>query len=201
MAYLFIDTTSNLKIGLLSEEMKWMSLHNLDEKKPSEIIHKIIHESLLANNLSIKEISKVIACAGPGSYTGMRLSEGIVQVVELAGVPANTFYHFDLPNFLGVKKYFWVATAFKGEYFIFLFDNAVITKKLVKKEDLKLELSKYEDFAAFALAPDENLPAHFRFTTTEIVNNPEKYMKEVIARNTRDHAFYYRSVDEEFKIK
>lgn len=201
MAYLFIDTTSNLKIGILSEECRWLEIQNLEEKKPSEVIHKIIHESLLKHELSLDMITKVIACAGPGSYTGMRLSEGIVQVMELSGIHALTFYHFDLPHFLGFEKYIWVATAFKGEYYIFQYDQGVITKTLVLKENLSEALNQYVSFEKFALVPDPLYPDGFRFTSQEIVNNPEKYMSKVMERNIRDQAYYYRTVEEEFKIK
>lgn len=201
MAYLFIDTTSNLKIGILSEECRWIEVLNLEEKKPSEVIHKLIYESLIKHDLSLDKVSKVIACAGPGSYTGMRLSEGIVQVLELSGMHALTFYHFDLPKFLGIKKYIWVATAFKGEYYIFKYDHGEIQKTLVLKDQLNEELLKLKDFEMFALAPDPIYPSGMRFTSIEIVENSEKYIPKVIERDQRDQAYYYRTVEEEFKIK
>lgn len=201
MAYLFIDTTSNLKIGILSEDCRWIELHHLEEKKPSEVIHKIIYESLLKHDLSLDKITKVIACAGPGSYTGMRLSEGIVQVLELSGIHTLTFYHFDLPLFLGIKKYIWVATAFKGEYFIFQYDQGNISKTLVLRENLAEALNQYKEFEKYALVTDPLYSEDFKFTSQEIVDKPEKYIPKVIERDQRDQAYYYRTVEEEFKIK
>lgn len=201
MAYLFIDTTSNLKIGILSHECRWIDIQSLQEKKPSEVIHKIIYESLLAHDLSLDKVDKVITCAGPGSYTGMRLSEGIVQVMELSGIPSVSFLHFDLPIFLGEEKFVWIASAFKGEYFIYEYNHGNIQKHFVSKDLLSDELKKFSDYKFYALEPDTNLPGISTFTSHEIVNNPEKYMLKVLEKNQRNPAYYYRTVDEEFKIK
>ncbi len=201
MAYLFVDTTSNLKIGILSEKYQWICIHNLEVKKPSEVIHRLIYDSLLEHGLTIKSITKVITCAGPGSYTGMRLSEGIVQVLELAGVSATSFYHFDLPQLLGFNKYIWVASAFKGEFFIYQYNFGKVVKKLVLKDNLADELLLFKDFEKFALLPDSNGLYEYKCTSEEIVNNPEKYISKVIERNQRDQAYYYREIEEEFKIK
>jgi len=198
---LFIDTTSNLKIGILDSNCHWVHFENLDVKKPSEVIHKIIYDSLENKKLKIADIKKILTCAGPGSYTGMRLSEGIVQVLELNGSKACTFFHFEIPLLQGVENYIWVATAFKGEYFIYHYDNGVIQKHLKVLNELPQFLQQFSHLKKYSLTEDVNLGSEFIPTSKLIVDNPEKYLPEVLRREHREPAYYYRTVEEEFKIK
>ncbi|MCK6593736.1 MAG: hypothetical protein L6Q33_00930 [Bacteriovoracaceae bacterium] len=198
---LFIDTTSNLKIGILDKDCHWLHFENLDVKKPSEVIHKSIYDALQDKNLKISDIKKILTCAGPGSYTGMRLSEGIVQVLELNGAKACTFFHFEIPLLQGIQNYIWVATAFKGEYFIYHYDNGVVQKHLKLLNELPHFLLQFSQEKKYCLVDDPNLGAEFTPTSKLIVENPEKYLPVVLKREHREPAYYYRTVEEEFKIK
>ena len=157
MYYLFLDTTSKLKIGLLSKELKWIELLNIEEKKPSEVIHGHLFHLLKKNNLDLKQCLKIITCAGPGSYTGMRLSEGIVQVLELAGLETCTFFHFNMPRHQGLQKFIWIATAFKGEFFFHVADGDTHTQFLVSKDELNKTIEKFQDYPKFTLSQDMHL--------------------------------------------
>ncbi len=201
MNYLFLDTTTNLKIGLLDQDFKWKKLLDLETKKPSEVIHKLIYDLLQEYQLKIKDIHSVITCAGPGSYTGMRLSEGIVQVLDLEGISITSFYHFELPSFNEKNdEYLFATSAFKGEYYLYSFKNSEISKKLVLKEDLeKFLIDNYKNVSnRFTLKSDELL-TNFHSTSALIVDNPELYFPKIVKRNLKQSAYYFRTIEEEFK--
>ncbi len=197
MAYLFIDTTSILTIGVLDSKCQWLALKKIETKKPSETIHFLIDEMLKSLNLEIKNLLKVITCSGPGSYTGMRLSEGIVQILELAGTSACTFYHFELPSLSSKNPYFWISNAFKNEFFVYEWNESEGSSKLYSKDEF--EALNFEGKTVYKLSGDEKLKK-FRSTDELIVNNPEIYFPVILKRNERKNAFYYRSIEEEFKI-
>ncbi len=201
MNYLFLDTTTNLKIGLLDSNFKWKKLLNLETKKPSEVIHKYIYDLLQEFQLKIKDINTVITCAGPGSYTGMRLSEGIVQILEFEGVNVTSFYHFELPSFNeSNKEYLFATTAFKGEYYLYHYINGKIDKKLILKDELKSFLNDhYKNITQkFTLNADELL-TNFDSTSSLIVDKPEIYFPKIKDRNLKQAAYYFRTIEEEFK--
>ena len=101
-----------------------------------------MHRLLEANSLSLNEIDEVFLINGPGSYTGIRISEGVGQVLELADKKIYSFHHFIVPQTLGIEKGHWVSNAFKGEYFIYSWESANSKKELVLKDDC--DLSKLE---------------------------------------------------------
>ena len=43
---LFLDTTSGITVGLLSEENAWLAYEFIDGQKGSAVIHGIIHKAL-----------------------------------------------------------------------------------------------------------------------------------------------------------
>jgi len=191
MHYLFLDTTNGLTIGLLNQDLHWLSFEKRAEKKPSEVVHTLINEQLLKFNLKITEIT-LITIAGPGSYTGMRLSEGIAQMFKVCGIKILSFFHFEVPFFVGVDTGKWIAPAFKGEYFIYSWQNRKTEKKLVRETELQIPNQFYsnQDFIN-----DQQI-----INTTDLIQqNPTKVFAAVLERNEFHPAYYFRSLEEEFK--
>jgi tRNA threonylcarbamoyladenosine biosynthesis protein TsaB len=189
MNYLFLDTTNGLTIGLLSDKIEWLFYEKLSEKKPSEVIHSKINKILESHKISFKEIT-LITLAGPGSYTGMRLSEGIAHILKLCDVPVISFFHFEVPSMLGVKSGKWVTNAFKGQFFIYEWNGEVSNKKLVDSLDLNAEIYSNSFF-------DSNLK--IILTDDLIKDNAKEIFQKVISRNEFLPAYYFRTLDEEFK--
>ena len=79
---LFLDTTFGITVGLLDDQNEWLDYSFVDGQKGSAVIHKIILDLLEKNNLSIKNVKALFQIAGPGSYTGMRVSDGISQIFD-----------------------------------------------------------------------------------------------------------------------
>lgn len=193
MHSLFVDSTSGLIIGLLDAHFNWVEYIGLDEKKPSEIIHHEIFNLLIRHQLKLEEMQCFIS-SGPGSYTGMRLSEGLAQVFELSKIPVYSFYHFDVPRLSGIEKGFWATNAFKGQVFIYDWNGEVTEKHLVNKADFQIENEK----SGFTLDTIDPLFANLISTKNLIKTRAPAIFKTVRQQELRMAPYYFRSLDEEF---
>ncbi len=190
MSYLFLDTTNGLTIGLLDRELSWIEYIYSDHKKPSELIHKLIQELCLKWNIDYSK-STLISIAGPGSYTGMRLSEGVAQISKICGMKVYSFFHFEVPALMGIDHGCFYANAFKGQLFKYSWAKATNSIALIDSK------KPSEDFFYSAeVFNGEN----FQLTSELIKNNPQKIFERVISRGEFFPAYYFRSLDEEFKV-
>jgi tRNA threonylcarbamoyladenosine biosynthesis protein TsaB len=190
---LFIDSTSGLVIGLLDSDYSWLEYLSLDEKRPSEIIHYEIFNLLTKYNLNLSDMQCFIS-SGPGSYTGMRLSEGLAQVFELYKIPVYSFFHFDIPRFSGIPKGFWVTNAFKGQVFIYNWHENFIEKNLINKNSYQIE----NETLGYTLDNLDPLFTNLSSTKKLIKENAPAIFKELKSLNSRVAPYYFRSLEEEF---
>lgn len=191
MHYFFLDTTNGLTIGLLNKNLQWLSFEKRDEKKPSEVVHTIINDQLVKYNLKVNEIT-LISIAGPGSYTGMRLSEGIAQMFKVCGVKILSLFHFEVPAIIGITQGSWISPAFKGELFVFNWNDKSSTKNLVKESGFIFPSDFYSN---------QSFKDDLQVTSTSklIEQNPKIVFEYVLNRNEFHPAYYFRSLEEEFK--
>lgn len=194
MHSLFVDTTLGLDVGLLDSDYTWVEYLSLDEKKPSEIIHHEIYNLLKKYDLNLEDMQCFIS-SGPGSYTGMRLSEGFAQVFELYKIPVYSFYHFNVPKLSGIKKGFWATNAFKGQVFVYNWQEDTDEQILINKDLFKLEAGK----SGFTLDTNDILFSSLTSTKKMIFNGPHLIFEKIKNEKLRMQPFYFRSLDEEFK--
>jgi len=190
MSYLFLDSSSSLDIGLLDEGFNWLNYKSIKEKKISSIIHKKIDKLTDGNHLDLKG---VFICSGPGSYTGMRVVEGIAQIYKWLGLPVYSFYHFELPAIRGVRSGSWVSEAFKGEVFEYIWEGQDINKKLVPYDNFKPNqdslFSKEHSFLSYKCQ-----------STKELLKEESSFVFEKIKEmNKHLPIYYYRIIEEEFR--
>ncbi len=194
MYSLFIDTTSGLEIGLLDSSFTWLEYTSVKDLKPSEVIHYKIFELLKKYNLNITQI-RCFVSSGPGSYTGMRLSEGLAQVFEMNGMKVYSFYHFEVPMLIGIIRGFWTTNAFKGQVFIYNWSEGISEKELINKELLSISDANL----GFTI---DNTEANFtKLTSTKelIKNQASKLFLKLLEKNMRVEPYYFRTLDEEFR--
>jgi tRNA threonylcarbamoyladenosine biosynthesis protein TsaB len=191
---LFVDSTSGLVIGLLDPNYSWVEYITLDEKKPSEIIHFEIFNLLKKYDLNLFEM-KCFVSSGPGSYTGMRLSEGLAQVFELEHMQVYSFYHFNVPEYCGIVSGFWATNAFKNQVFIYNWNDNKFEKKLLNKADFTIDNEKN----GFTLDGKDPLFCHLASTKNLIKNQAPEIFSKVSAQQLRVAPYYFRSLDEEFR--
>lgn len=194
MHSLFVDSTSGLVIGLLDSKFNWVEYKSLDEKKPSEIIHFEIFNLLKKYNLELLNM-RCFVSSGPGSYTGMRLSEGLAQVFELSQMQVYSFYHFDVPRLSGVLKGFWATNAFKGQVFIYNWDGDNVDKQLVEKDSFAI----VDKTLGFTLDESDSSFAGLATTRDLIKNESAKIFSNVFEQKLRVPPYYFRSLEEEFR--
>lgn len=178
MYSLFIDTTAGLTIGLLDESFSWKSFDISADNKPSETIHTKIFNLLNQYQLQLKDI-RLFYIAGPGSYTGMRLSEGLADIVKWNEIETFSFYHFDIPKYLGIKKGQWITNAFKKEIFSYTWDENIESKEL---------LAECLNEEAFTLQKTQEF----------IKQMPVEIFSKVVLLNEKKETYYFRTLEAEF---
>ncbi|MBY0414182.1 MAG: hypothetical protein K2Q18_08455 [Bdellovibrionales bacterium] len=196
MHSLYVDSTSGLVIGLLDSNFKWVEYHDTLEKKPSEVIHIEIYNLIKKYNLDLKNMNFFFS-AGPGSYTGMRLGEGIAQVLEWSAKNVFSFHHFDVPRIAGIKKGFWVTNAFKGQIFNYNWDTekGSSEKELVDSDNFLIT----DPELGFTLSSDVKGFEHLRTTKDLIKSSSELIFAKIYKDKMREAPYYFRTLEEEFK--
>ncbi len=194
MYSLFIDSTAGLDIGLLDSKLDWVEYHSLDEKKPSEVIHTEIYQLVQKYNLDLKDM-RLFVTSGPGSYTGMRLSEGLAQIFEMSQLPVYSFCHFEVPRLTGISHGYWVTNAFKGQVFIFRWNGDESEKTLINKTDFTIEDQK------LGYTLDKADPLFEGLSTTKglIKKEATVLFKKVLDLKMRVPPYYFRTLEEEFR--
>lgn len=194
MHSLFVDSTSGLVIGLLNPQYEWVECLEFDEKKPSEIIHFEIFNLLKKYDLELNKIRAFVS-NGPGSYTGMRLSEGIAQILELSQMPVYSFYHFDVPRFSGILAGFWVTNAFKGQVFVYTWDKESQDKHLIDKGSFAMKSIS----SGYTLDLTDPLFSTLISTKRLIKEQPSRIFSYVAENKIREAPYYFRTLEEEFR--
>lgn len=204
MTSLFIDTSHHLHLGLLNEEGNWLDYFHKLETKNASTLHSKIYEMCSALGLSVKEIKNVYLGMGPGSYTGIRMAEGIGQIFSIASVQIFSFYHFDIPRIIGIEKGIWLSKAFKGEYFLFQWENEQISQSLKKDNEIQNYLKKFldQDFQIFTNCVEsiDILDCPIVETSRLIKDFSSIIFPALLKSKSTRSPFYYRTLEEEFSV-
>ncbi len=201
MAWLYTDTTSHVILGILSEKLEWLEYTEITNKKSTSDLHFLIHQMLESHKLNFEILEGYLFAAGPGSYTGMRVSEGIAQVLEWQNINVYSFYHYELSKITGTSSGIWFSEAFKGEYFLFNCETEEI--ELVNKEifltrvnDSKIDIcTHFKNETIYSLIQS---PHKIKLTGEWIQKNPKNIFSYIISRKQRVAPLYYRNEDKEF---
>lgn len=204
MVSVFVDTSFFLTVGILNEKWEWVEYKKISDTKSSAIIHRLIHDLLEKNGLSVKDIGRIIQVAGPGSYTGVRLAEGLSQIFALNGIEVSSFYHFDVPRYLGVRNGLWMVKAHKGELFVHKWDGDKEENELIKEKDIDQYLSNENLYTHYESSFDllkkkmGITDLSFKETGTMIEKNSSSLFDTIVSQDIRKGPFYFRSIDQEF---
>lgn len=196
MAYLFVDTSHLLHYGILDEKFNWIANEVVDTKKTSEILHEKIRAMLVENKLEISDLTALITIAGPGSYTGMRVGEGLAQIFELDGIDVFSFYSSDIPMILGDNEAHWAFPAFKKEYYIRTSDKEV----LVSEGEFKSSYAEAVDNShLYTHGVNEISDICLKNTRDLLIESPTLIFEAVVSGRYRKKPYYFRPLDVEFK--
>ena len=204
MSYLYLDTSDHLIVGLLDHSLEFLNLTEIPEKKSSGIIHKVIFEILQQHQIGPLELKGIIQVAGPGSYTGMRLSHGIAQVFQWQGIEYYGFYHFEVPLLLGVLEGYWIAKAFKREVFSYHWKGKEHASFLHPEKDFwaSYYAKQGDEQKTFYTHFPESLGEKVIFinsTHNMIKDRPSYFLKHIIKNKIKPGPYYFRTLEKEFK--
>lgn len=195
MSYsLFVDSSEFLTIGLLDKELKWAEFETYKNKKSSGVFHGLLEEILVKHELDLFKLERVFYCAGPGSYTGVRLVEGFAQILRWKEIKTNSFYFFDVPKMLNHTKGKWISEAHKGEFFVYSWDQNSSETNLVPKKDFSLET----DENIFTISSSIEMIPNSLSTLELIEKFPKELFSKVKAEDLSEAPYYYRAIDKEF---
>ncbi len=206
MSSLFIDTTGHFTIGLLSSDWKWREYsYSTELRSSASKIHSSLYHLLKNQGMSIKEVERVFFLNGPGSYTGVRVSEGMAQIFSWLSLQTYSFYHHDVPRFLGHKKGHFLTNAFKREVFSFAWDGEGDEQGLIEENELDdfLEKNNLRDYPHFFiksnLLSSSSITKDVFYTADLIKEHPKEVFKAILKIGLRQGPFYFRSLEKEFK--
>lgn len=194
--YLYLDTSENLTLALFDSSYKLVDLREVESKKTSLILQSCLNDLLRTVNVNLLELDAIIFCAGPGSYTGMRVGQGFVDICKWQGVKVYSFYHFMIPKILGYAEGVWVSSAFKGQDFIHTWndnkwDNNLFERPMfleeVKEKKVFSRNDSYEDIPTIS-------------TQEMLKSNAKELIKTIVESKLSSELYYYRPIDQEYKV-
>lgn len=203
MSVLFIDSSYDITLGLLDEGLGWLDFRIFRGQRASSTLQTETHRLLKDFNKKMQDLTRVVTVAGPGFYTGLRLSEGFSDVTSFFGIPHSSFYSYDIPHMTDVSEGSWVTKAYRGEYFIYEWMNGEGKSKLVEAKDLPALALRGPVFIHSEVSLDEKLkPLTTKaISTSELLReNPRKIFERVLSENLRKESFYFRAPEDEFRM-
>jgi tRNA threonylcarbamoyladenosine biosynthesis protein TsaB len=146
----------------------------------------------------MSEVEEMFYIAGPGSYTGTRLGAGIGDLTEWSKIKTYSFYHFDIPYFLGIRKGHWFCKAFKNEIYLYSWNEEVNESKLIDENIINEFLEKNGG----EMYSSEQMSVNFSFQNTNhlLRENSEKIFRKIKELNLKKETFYFRTAENEFKL-
>ncbi|MBT3235147.1 MAG: hypothetical protein HN353_04290 [Bdellovibrionales bacterium] len=208
MISLFLDTTDGLTVGILTDDFQWLDHENIRQGRCANKIHPLINRMLDNQGITIREVKGVFYLAGPGSYTGMRVGEGIAAIARWQNISVHSFYHFEVPLIaLGVERGAWLGFAYKQEYFLYQWVGSNASSSLVTPEQLQGWLIENSDCPIYINSGDprlidllSNCAVEPQLTQDIIHQQSQKLFTQVEKLERECPLHYYRPLEQEFKL-
>jgi tRNA threonylcarbamoyladenosine biosynthesis protein TsaB len=194
--YLYIDTTKGLIVALLDNNFEVKNLVDDETSKSASIIHEKMYSLLEREGVTVEDLDGVIINNGPGSYTGVRVGEGIAKIFELDGIKIVSFLEHEAISSITASGY-WVANAFKGESFIYSWkEGEGKREELISSDDLTQKISG-SIFSNDELDINNEVVSSKKF----LIKNISKVAHFYFKKGERKKPFYFRDLEDEFKVK
>lgn len=128
---LHIDTSADLGTVAISKDGKIVAEQTSDQNREyAALINNMINEVLATAGIQLNDISAVVVCAGPGSYTGLRIgvstAKGICYALDKPLLLDNKLTLLAYQQYIKdnqYDRYMSILNARAGEFFIALYDN------------------------------------------------------------------------------
>ncbi len=202
MSVLFIDSSYDITLGLLNGNLGWHDLRLFRGQKASATLQTETHRLLKDFPLEMKDLTGIVSVAGPGFYTGLRLSEGFADVTKFFSIPHFSFYAYEIPLWLGHGEGTWLTKAYRGEYFVYQWKGEVSEIKLIAAKDLpQLTIEGQVFIHSETSLDDKILPftANSISTSNLLKSYPEKIFR-VVMKGMQKESYYFRAPEDEFRM-
>ena len=191
-------------MGVLDDSLKWLDFRRFEGKKGSSTLQREVDRMLSELKIDPKTLKSVVTVAGPGFYTGLRLSEGFADVLSFFGIPHFSFFTYQIPVWTGTVQGSWMTKAYRGEYFFFDWKGGNHTISLIADSELENHLKQYQGiFVHSEKALDEKslalIPPHIK-TIDLLKAHPEKIFGQVLAQKLKFDSYYFRAPEDEFRV-
>lgn len=203
MSALYVDSSYDITLGLLDDNLGWLDLRTFKGQRASSTLQTETHRLLKDHKQKMSELSSVISVAGPGFYTGLRLSEGFSDVTSFFGIPHFSFYSYEIPNWLGSENGTWLTKAYRGEYFVYQWSGSKGETKLLTAKELENYSPVGQVFIHSETSLDEklkNLTAEAVSTNDLLKKSPEKVFRKICSENLVRDSYYFRAPEDEFRM-
>jgi tRNA threonylcarbamoyladenosine biosynthesis protein TsaB len=199
---LLLDSSNGLKLSLLKEG-ECIAFKNFERPRFSEYIHQEIFSLLMANKVSLSELEYLVYFAGPGSYTGLRVVEGIANVFEFCDTRVISFSWKEFFEYSNLKEFIWLENAFKNEIYLVYFDQA--ENRVIEK---RIEAKCFDSF--LSSKKDWKLNTHtkglaggkIQYTDlSELLKSNQKVIKMIFDKKPKVKIKYFRPIEQEFLKK
>ena len=197
--FLFIDTSVELQLVLLNSDFRIQD-SLIEKNKASHQFHFIIHDFLSKHDKKLKELEGIIALAGPGSYTGMRLSDGFSTLCKWQGMKVYSFFHYDVPVILNQTEGVYLTDAFKGEFFLKSINSP--NSKIIPYDQIDFALQDegviwYSSVQRLDLIKNQKI---LKNINQELMNHSEKIFSYIVNNKIEKKMEYFRLAEAEFKV-
>jgi tRNA threonylcarbamoyladenosine biosynthesis protein TsaB len=187
--YLYFDSSDFLVLGVLNDKFDWIEYLEFPDKKSASQIHPLLNDLTNKHGISPLSFDGVFICSGPGSYTGIRLSENFAQLFEWQNIKVYSFFHHEVPYLLGVKNGAWACPAFKGETFVYRWDEKVNHSNLTATNLVDGDQGQMYRHSGL-------------LSTRQMIKEKSQIFFELLKdRNIRLAPYYFRTLDNEFKAQ
>lgn len=153
MRYLYIDTSSSFLYTAIVDKNNLVSSISEDYGQSlSEIALPRIVEMFEKNNLSTKDVDKIIVVNGPGSFTGIRIGITIAKVLAWSlNIPITTISSLEAMAISSNsdKVHIPMINARRGFVYTAIYDKdnkEIFKPKHIKLSDLKKEFVNLDDY-------------------------------------------------------
>ena len=152
MNTLIIDCSAGMSIFLITDKQIYEIIDNNQKRHSDELLLSV--DNLLSNaNISVKDISNICVCVGPGSFTGIRVAISICKGLSI-GTDAKIFTasNFDIFSYNQTENSVYLLDGFSD--FIYMrtisdnktLDSCEHTQDVIKK--IKNEYFGYKVFVS-----------------------------------------------------
>ena len=203
MSVLYVDSSYDITLGLLDENLGWHDLRSFRGQRASSTLQTETYRLLKDHQKKMQDLDAVISVAGPGFYTGLRLSEGFSDVTSFFQIPHYSFYSYEIPQWLGTTSGIWMTKAYRGEYFLYQWNEKENKTVLLSAKELESFVVTGEVFIHSDTSLDEKLSkltGHAVSTIELVKKNPEKIFRQIIDQKMNRESYYFRAPEDEFRM-